>query len=300
MFCELLLQPNKISGLFQKTLFFFTLLLVTPFAKSQILIYTGSQALTLIERKDSIQMGMEEFFEKTETIDTNYFFYKWDNNNVHLDSVDLSDITDTIYLKLISSVAPHFVLPIEGDVVDNFHWRKYRHHNGLDIRLKTGDTVYAAFDGIVRYAQYNTGGYGNLVVLRHFNMLETYYGHFSKILVQPDAFVKAGTPIGLGGSTGRSTGPHLHFEVRYLGNAIDPEKIIDWECGSLTGYELTLHQGFFKHKKEQQQRSYYKVRSGDTLTSIARKNGTTVQTLCRLNGLKQTSVIRIGQTLRVN
>jgi len=270
--------------------------------QAQILIYASSHAFSLMEKKDSITIEFERMAVPVYTIDTTFFFYKWDNSQVHLDSIDLTGMADTIQIELINQVAQHFVLPIEGAIVDNFHWRKYRHHNGLDIKLNTGDTVYAAFDGIVRYAQFNTGGYGNLVVLRHYNMLETYYGHFSKILVDADAFVKAGTPIGLGGSTGRSTGPHLHFEVRYLGNAIDPEKLIDWDCGSLTCYQLDIHKELFKNesvKHQHRSNSYYKVRSGDTLSAIARKNGTTIQTICRLNGLKQSSTIRPGQSLRV-
>ena len=91
------------------------------------------------------------------------------------------------------------------------------------------DTVRAAFDGKVRLTRFERGGYGFYVIVRHENGLETVYGHLSRFLVQPDQFVKAGTPIALSGNTGRSTGPHLHFETRFMGVAINPEAIFDFE-----------------------------------------------------------------------
>lgn len=255
--------------------------------------------------RDSLNNDSTNFADLSASADTSIFFYSWDVNTVHVDSVNLSGMTDSIRLVLTTLRNPHFFLPIEGKVVSDFHWRtRSRHHNGLDISLNTGDTVYAAFDGVVRYAQYNTGGYGNLVVLRHYNMLETYYGHFSSILVIPGTYVKAGTPIGLGGSTGRSSGPHLHFEVRYLGNAIDPESVIDWNCGSLACNDLVLHSGLFKQKSvvatsTAATSAYHKVKSGETLYAISRRYGTPVNTICRLNGIRTTSTIRPGQRLRV-
>jgi len=250
-----------------------------------------------LETRDSTHYG--KIFQASAKADTAIFLADWNTSKTHIDSIDLSNITDSIYLVLADKTHPHFALPIEGEVRDNFRWRSTRHHNGVDIRLNTGDTVYAAFDGLVRYAQYNHGGYGNLVVIRHYNGLETYYGHFSKIFADTNQYVKAGTAIGLGGSTGRSTGPHLHFEIRYLGNPIDPEKIIDWECASLNSFEFVVHRDLFKHAREMKERAYYKVKSGDNLSAIARRNHTSVKNICRLNGIKTTSIIRPGQKLRV-
>ena len=90
-----------------------------------------------------------------------------------------------------------------------------RFHSGIDLDLEVGDNVEASFDGIVKRADY-VSGYGNLVVLKHFNGLETYYAHLSKILVTIGDTLEAGDKLGLGGSTGRSTGPHLHYEIRYF------------------------------------------------------------------------------------
>ena len=203
-----------------------------------------------------------------------------------------------------------FRTPIPGGVHSKFKMRRRRPHYGVDISLHTGDTVRAAFDGVVRVSTgYRTGGYGNLVILRHSNGLETYYAHLSKRIVEPGEQVRAGDVIGLGGSTGRSTGPHLHFETRYKGKAFDPERIVDFEHGALRSSIFTLKKDYFSiyshygqtdsESKAASQAQYYKVRKGDTLGKIAARHGTTVSKLCKLNGIKSTKTLRIGETLRV-
>ncbi len=208
-------------------------------------------------------------------------------------------------------------MPYQAKVHSGFKWRRRRAHTGVDLPLDTGDSVRVAFDGVVRFSSGSrTGGYGNLIVVRHSNGLETYYGHLSKRLVIPGEPVKAGEVIGLGGSTGRSTGPHLHFETRYKGQAFDPERIIAFEQGALRESLFTLKKDYFNiyshygqsEKQEAEakaavaaakQAQYYKVRSGDTLGRIAAKHGTTVAKLCKLNGISAKKVIRPGQRLRV-
>ena len=107
-------------------------------------------------------------------------------------------------------------------VTSEYGMRGDRKHYGVDFRLNTGDTVYSVFCGKVRVIQRSDDGYGNVVVVRHYNMGETVYAHLSKILVTVDQKVEAGEPIALGGSTGGSTAPHLHFELRYKGFPINP------------------------------------------------------------------------------
>lgn len=126
-----------------------------------------------------------------------------------------------------------YVSPVGGVVTSNFGYRARfgRMHKGIDLNLNVGDTVVAAFDGRVRITKYERRGYGYYVVVRHDNGLETVYGHLSRFLVKPDEYVRAGQPIALGGNTGRSTGPHLHFETRFMGIAINPASIIDFENG---------------------------------------------------------------------
>ena len=129
-------------------------------------------------------------------------------------------------------------------------------------------------------------------MIRHPNGLETVYGHLSKKLVNENDIVHAGDPIGLGGNTGRSTGSHLHFETRILGNAVNPAYMFDFpNQKAVTDYYV-----YTKNTRE----VYYKVRSGDTLSGIAIKNETSVANICKLNGISRNAVIKVGQTLRVN
>lgn len=123
-----------------------------------------------------------------------------------------------------------YVMPVMGPVTSNYGYRPRfgRMHKGVDLRLSMNDTVKAAFEGKVRVVNYEANGYGNYVIIRHPNGLETVYGHLNKHLVKENQIVKAGQAIGLGGSTGRSTGPHLHFETRFMGYAINPAGIFDF------------------------------------------------------------------------
>jgi murein DD-endopeptidase MepM/ murein hydrolase activator NlpD len=142
------------------------------------------------------------------------------------DSVEFNDLPDEIYLPLISK-DEKFSLTWYGKINSEYGKRWGRQHHGLDVDLNIGDTVVAAFDGVVRYAQFNKSGFGNCVVIRHKNGLETIYGHLCKIDVAENQYVKSGQHIGLGGTSGHSTGPHLHFEMRYKDYSFDPQLLID-------------------------------------------------------------------------
>ena len=124
-----------------------------------------------------------------------------------------------------------FVLPMDSmtRVTSKYGPRRRRMHKGIDLKVQIGDTIRAAFDGKVRIKNFERRGYGYYLVIRHPNGLETVYGHLSKFLVGVNDIVRAGDPIALGGNTGRSTGSHLHFETRFLGQAINPADIIDFE-----------------------------------------------------------------------
>jgi murein DD-endopeptidase MepM/ murein hydrolase activator NlpD len=155
----------------------------------------------------------------------------------------------TPYYKLPDSVKidlSQYVPPVETYITSPFGMRRYRFHYGTDLKLNVGDPVRCAFDGKVRITGYEAKGYGNYVVVRHSNGLETVYGHLSKILVSENQQMKAGEMLGLGGSTGRSTGPHLHFETRYLGNAINPAKLFDFTYHTPYNdqYVITKHGSF--------------------------------------------------------
>lgn len=244
-------------------------------------------------------------------IDTTGLFEDWDIESIHAyRDVKISDLPEEVDLLLVDS-GHHFVAPIVGRLSSTFKYRRGRPHNGVDIPLRVGDTIRSPFDGVVRYVGGGkaTGGYGNLIVIRHPNGLETYYGHLSERLVAENDLVAAGEPIGLGGSTGRSTGPHLHFETRYMGKPFDPERVIDFPNGALRDTMLTIKRHYFnvgshygmtdKQSKAVTDAVYYRVKKGDTLGGIARKYGTSVNAICKLNGISSKKVLQIGQRLRV-
>ena len=243
----------------------------------------------------------------------------WDNEVCYTSDRrnDLSRLKDTLILPLIDAKHPNFVSPAPGIVTSRYGFRHGRYHNGIDLDLETGDTVRSAWDGRVRYAKYNDGGFGNLVIVRHYNGFETFYAHLSEILVSPDQEVKAGEFIGLGGNTGRSYGSHLHFEVRFYDAPINPEQIINFETKTVKENIIKLHRGLFRpgaKPTDQEEhgesvsniaranvraRRYYRVRNGDTLSEIAVRNNTTVSRICSLNGIRPTKTLQVGQSLRV-
>ncbi|MDN5204907.1 M23 family metallopeptidase [Fulvivirgaceae bacterium BMA10] len=243
----------------------------------------------------------EELAVGGDWIESHDYYMIWDSKKVNPYKFDGAKLKDTIDITLEDHIAGYqWMVPItETKINSAFGFRRYRWHYGIDLKLNRGDTVRATADGVVRMAQYDRWGYGHYVVLRHKNGLETLYGHFTRRLVRVGQEVKAGTPIGLGGSTGRSTGNHLHFEVRYKGHAVNPIEIFDFEKDSLlrTTYELTPKS--FEYIKEASKRIYHRIRRGDTLSRISRRYGVSINTLCRLNGIRRSTILRIGRRLRV-
>jgi murein DD-endopeptidase MepM/ murein hydrolase activator NlpD len=159
-----------------------------------------------------------------------------------------TNVNDTLWLCVGDTLNEEFKIPFDGYMTSHYGPRHGRAHQGVDISLKTGDLVGAAWSGKVRYAKFNKGGYGNLVVIRHYNGLETFYAHLSKLLVVPNQEVKAGDIIGLGGNTGHSFGAHLHFEVRFYDIPINPEYIIDFANKNVKDENLLVHKDLFKSK----------------------------------------------------
>ena len=243
--------------------------------------------------------------------DDDDFEENWDNEAIHAyKGISLDEVPDEITITLVDSLH-NFVCPVVGNVRSKFAFRRRRPHKGTDIPLKVGDPVCAAFDGKVRVVRKTkqSGGYGNLVVIRHPSGLETYYGHLSSHAVKENDLVKAGDVIGYGGSTGRSTGPHLHFETRFMGQAFDPERLIDFATGQLRSEMFTIKKHYYsiyshygqteKESADASKRKIHVIRSGDTLGGLAAKYGTTVSAICRLNGFKQTKLLRIGERIIV-
>jgi len=227
------------------------------------------------------------------------------SSRVRLRTLSMDSLPDEINLRLVKDTS-EFCFPVKNIITSPYGWRDRwnRPHRGVDILLRTGDPVHCAFPGVVRIAG-RMGAYGNLIVVRHPNGLETCYGHLSKILVKPRQIVNAGDVIGLGGSTGRSTGPHLHFEVRFQYEPFDPEWILDFKTYQLRTRRLHLDKTYFgitppkrgktpifkadksiiaeRPAKKRAKAVYYDIKRGDTLERIAMQHSTTVDRLKQLN-----------------
>ncbi len=216
--------------------------------------------------------------------------------------IEISKLPDSIFID-----CNNYIYPTKSNhITSRFGIRGVRFHHGIDIGIKYGDTIRSPFAGVVRHTNYQRGGYGKYIIIRHHNGLETIMAHFSHTLVSVGDSILAGDVVGLGGSSGRSTGPHLHLEFRLLGNSFNPEKIINFKTTEIKNknfegnFLITIadtysHQGDLEELKRA---AYHRVRSGETLSHIARRYGTSVRRLCALNGLKETSIIRIGQRIR--
>ena len=223
----------------------------------------------------------------------------WTANRLNPYKIPIDSLPDSIKID-----CSRFEMPIKFTrITSNFGARRYRYHYGIDLKLETGDSVRSSFTGKIRIIDYERRGYGHYVVVRHNNGLETVYAHLSKVLVALDQDVDAGETIALGGNTGRSTGSHLHFETRYLGNAINPASIINFNSGLATNsnYLITKAKSFYYQRevKAMAAAKYVNVRKGDYLGRIASRNGTSVRTICRLNSIKSTKTLQIGQRIRV-
>lgn len=274
---------------------------------------------------EETQAFLDNFFTEEEEPEMDIFLEGWNSKLVN--PFNEADVPQTAQIDV-----SNFCMPHTGYLTSPYGYRKRfrREHKGVDLKLYVGDTVRAAFDGKVRLTNFERKGYGYYIIIRHTNGLETVYGHLSKFIVQDGDAVKAGDPIALGGNTGRSTGPHLHFETRYMGYPINPAGIFDFVNQTVHTDLYTFDKSSYKearnydpaanteyarqwqeqylstHPQANQQRasssnspSYYTVRKGDSLSKIASRNGVTVKNLCKLNGIKTTDKIRPGQKLRI-
>lgn len=263
--------------------------------KAQDLLANQAPIDRTLKSVDSLSLELQLLAEDLENPAFDLYEEQWNNQFVHAYSGIA--VPDSFRIDLTG-----FAMPTESrKITSKFGWRWRRMHNGLDVKVYVGDTIRAAFDGKVRIVKYEPRGYGKYIVIRHPNGLETVYGHLSKQIVKVDDVVRAGEPIGLGGNTGRSTGSHLHFETRFLGIAINPIYMFDFE-----NQDIVCDSYLFTNKKKTSSYAasgsgsakYYKVKSGDSLSKIAARQGTTVDKLCRLNGITRKTILRPGQMLR--
>ena len=251
-------------------------------------------------------------------------YEEWENHRTHA----VYELPDVYKINLQG-----FQMPTTSRTVTSGFGRRWgRMHKGLDIKVYIGDTIRAAFSGKVRIVRYEARGYGNYVVIRHNNGLETVYGHMSKQLVRENQMVRAGQPIGLGGNTGRSTGSHLHFETRLCGVALNPALLFDFPNQDVTCDVYTFRKNgngsaYSAPRRHQAQKAapaqhqndaqgaqparqnepvasrqgdyhWHTVAAGESLESIAQAHGMSVEELCRQNEIGRYTPIRKGQHLR--
>lgn len=290
-----------------------------------------SEHLDLIARQENIgnqisskdtQAFLDNLFKEEAEPELDIYTEGWESKRVN--AYTGMTVPDT---KVID--VSEFAMPCPGYVTSPYGYRPRfrREHKGIDLKLQTGDTVYAAFSGRVRLTNFERKGYGYYVILRHPNGLETVYGHLSKFLVKDDQDVKVGEPIALGGNTGRSFGSHLHFETRFMGYPINPAAIFDFANQTVHTDTYTFDKLTYKRPRnfdpaanQEYAKQYlasrparsdasgisvsnrprnYIVRRGDTLSRIASRNGITVRQLCKLNGLTTKSKLTPGKKIRL-
>ncbi|WP_460906261.1 peptidoglycan DD-metalloendopeptidase family protein [Spirosoma areae] len=263
---------------------------------------------SVVEVIDSVLVG-------NEWVKIADYYAVWDSRTIDPYNINPLEFDEAIDIKLYDPPANRYwSAPLEeGKMTSNFGYRWGRWHTGTDLDLETGNPVYAAFDGIVRVVGWDGNGYGRYVLIRHYNGLETLYGHLSKQTVETGQLVKAGDQLGLGGSTGRSSGPHLHFETRYEGNPFSPLNIYSFPENTINSDHFLLTGSVWDYLRGGRSSSFssevskprfkrtvlHRVRSGETLSSIADRYGLSVSSLKRKNHISS-SRLRPGQKLRVH
>ncbi len=265
-------------------------------------------------------LAIRAIIEREEIANPAAQLYQDDWNNVYAHRA--TELPDTFRINL-----KNFCMPTTSRVVTSKMGPRWgRQHKGIDVKVYIGDTIRAAFSGKVRMKKYEAAGYGKYLVIRHPNGLETIYGHMSDWLVEEDQMVKAGQPIGLGGNTGRSTGSHLHFETRLCGVALNPALMFDFVNQDVTADYYVFRKNTYERESvainnatrsegdaaeyaasapasqnsnnKFGEAKYHKVSAGETLTSIAKRRGVTVNDLCKLNHITKDVKVRPGQILR--
>lgn len=278
---------------------------------------------------------MAQFEGSDDMVQIASYYSIWDTRNVDPYGINPLEFEEVIPIKLYDlTQGRYWSAPLENcPITSHFGWRSRRWHKGTDLDLETGDPVFAAFDGIVRVAGYHSG-WGNTMLIRHYNGLETLYGHLSKIYLEPNTIVKAGDKIALGGNTGRSSGSHLHFEVSYEGNQFDSENVFTYNKeegkSELKSQEFLLTPDLYNYLRggrskpvtiqaddttisadeeefEEEEEVPTKVvnyvwvtvRRGDTLSEIAARNKTSVDEICKINKIRPYHRLYPGMRLRI-
>jgi LysM repeat protein len=249
--------------------------------------------------KHDFYISLTNYYEDSE-IPSNSTYGKWDTRNISPYNETISKNDTSLILTLADTKNNcNFVAPIQDPkVTSNFGWRDGRNHSGIDLDLQVWDPVVASFDGMVRIALFHPG-YGRVVVVRHYNGLETLYAHLHRFKVKAGDVVEAGQVIGLGGSSGRSTGSHLHYEVRFKGKSLNPKHLISFKKNELISDSLQLIKQKWNYSALPIGVEYHTIKRGDFMYKIANRYGMTVNELCKINACRRNKLLIVGRKLRI-
>jgi len=263
-------------------------------ALKQINDYAESRLL-----KHDFYISLTNYYENS-AIPSNSTYGKWDTRNIspYNESITKNDTSLILTLTDVKNNCS-FVAPIQNPkVTSNFGWRNGKNHSGIDLDLQVWDPVVASFDGMVRIALYHPG-YGRVVVIRHYNGLETLYAHLHRFKVKTGDIVEAGQVIGLGGSSGHSSGSHLHYEVRYKGETLNPKHLISFKKNELISDSLLLIKQKWSYTALPMGIEYHTIQRGDFMYKIASRYGMSVNELCEINGIRRNKLLIVGRKLRI-
>lgn len=264
-----------------------------PGIPSSLIVKIKEQAAVLRE-----QAPKNQFEEGFALYPANRFYGSWNTRLLFPYTDSLYKCDTTTLLHLGAEVSGAFTFPFSGPVTSRYGWRDSAMHKGIDIDLQRGQQVAAAFDGMVRFAG-RSGGYGNVVIVRHYNGLETVYAHLWKIKVKAGDIVLSGGIIGLGGSTGHSTGTHLHFETRFRGVAINPAYFFGLESQQLHAGDFIVKRTRNGYAAFPANAAFHEVRKGDNLTEIGKQYGVSIKQLRSWNDMQGRVRLKAGQLVRV-
>jgi LysM repeat protein len=243
--------------------------------------------------------SLTNYYENS-AIPSNSTYGKWDTRNISPYNESICTKDTSVLLTLTDNKNNcNFISPIQDPVVtSNFGWRNGKNHNGIDLDLQVWDPVAAAFDGMVRISLYHPG-YGRVVIIRHYNGLETLYAHLHRLKVKAGDIVEAGQIIGLGGSSGHSSGSHLHFEVRYKGKPLNPKHLISFKKNELVSDSILLTKQKWNYAVLPLGIEFHTIKRGDFMFKIANRYGLTINELCEINGIKRNKTLYPGKKLRI-
>lgn len=268
---------------------------------------------SLFDGEPNIVEVAEEFQMDSAWVKATEYYSIWDAYSLNPYRMDVSQLKENLNIVLFDTTkGQYWSEPVPHSFITSaFGKRGYRWHYGVDLELDTGDSIRSVWDGVVRLTNWDGGGYGNYVLVRHYNGFETLYGHLSDIQCTVGQIVQAGDLLAKGGSTGRSSGPHLHFEIRYQGIPINPMEVFDFNSHDIRSSTFTISPETFDYLDRRYGRGagenpvrtrkvyYHKIRRGDTLSSLSEKYGVPVATLKKLNGITKSTGLIAGKRLRL-